>query len=376
MVSSLCYQVKCNTCVLIFNAFLCFRDLNGAVLSLASWPVNGSTITVSATISRPSLFFLVNDSITIGGDYTGCLDRLAVNQQRMFLLTPLENSDIYTCGPRPPSEVARGYEDGAWLLGGGSYIQITSQPLQSIQFEFRSLDSSGILLFYPSNQQQYFLLYLSEGKIMVDYNYSPLDFLHLETEATYNSGLWHHISVMMFKWNITVAIDGVPTLRGSSSTVLEIAFTPLAIILLGGISPTFSTDADNLASFSSVAGCVRNLQFGGLLVNLQESVSNRVDFGGCPQVVSSGVRFMGTGRAEFPISAQTFQSITFTFRTTQLAALLFSFGNLSISLFHTKLRLDIADEFVLVSDESGLNDNTQHVGSVQLSSLGNMSLYV
>lgn len=302
-----------------------------------------------------------------------------MNQQRIFLLNPLENGDIYTCGPRPPSEVARGFEDGAWLLGGGSYIQISSQPLLSsepIEFEFRSFDTSGVLLFYPGIPQQYFLLYLSEGKIMVDYSYSPLDFLHLETEATYNSGQWHHVSVVIINQDITVAIDGIPTLMGSSSTVVNVAYMPSGILVLGGVSTNFSTDAYSLASSSSVAGCVRNLRVGGLSLHIQESVSNRVDFGGCPQAVSPGVRFMGTGRVEFSISPQMFQNITFTFRTSQLTSVLFSFGELSISIFHTKLRLDVSDEIFLVSDESGLNDNSPHAGSVQISSLGNASMYV
>lgn len=344
--------------------------MNEAVLSLASLPKNGSTITVNATVSSSNLF---NDNITIGGGYAGCLDHLTVNRQPVFLLNPLEDIDIYTCGPRLPSETAREFENGAWFFGAGSYIQLFSQPFELIQFEFRTLDSSGVLLFYPNNEQQYILLYLSEGRLAVDYNLSPLDFLHLETESTFNSGLWYQVSLRISDQNITVTINDTLTLI-TSSTIADIGFTPTGILLLGGVSANYSAEADGLASSLSIAGCMRNLEFDGLLINIQESISNRVDFSGCPQVVASGVRFMGTGRAEYLVTSQQFHNLTFTFRTTQLAALLFCFSEFSISIFHTKLRLDVSDEFVLISDEPGLNDNIQHTGSVQLSSFGNVSM--
>lgn len=362
---------------LTFGCHFLFRDINEAVLSLASFPENGSTITVNATVSSSNLHLRFNDNITIGGGYAGCLDHLTVNRQPIFLLNPLEDIDIHTCGPRLPSETAREFDNGAWFFGAGSYIQLFLQQLQSfelMQFEFRTLDASGVLFFYPNNEQQYVLLYLSEGRLAVDYNLSPLDFLHFQTESTFNSGLWYQVTVLISDRNITVTINGTLVLIGSSSTIVDIGFRPSGILLLGGVSANYSAEADSLASSLSIAGCMRNLQFGGSLVNIQESISKRVDFGGCPQVVVPGVRFMGTGRAEYLVTSQQFQNITFTFRTAQLTALLFSFSEFSISIFHTKLRLDVSEEFFLVSDERGLNDNTQHTGSVQLSSFGNASM--
>lgn len=346
-------------------------------MSLVALPENGSAITVSA-VSNSDQYLLFSNNITVGGGYAGCLDRLIVNQQPIPLLNPIDDVDVYTCGPRVPSETAREFESGAWLFGAGSYIQLSSQQLQlpelEIQFVFRTLDASGVLLFYPSNIDQYLLVYLSEGRLAVDYNLSPLDLIHLETEATFNSGLYYQVHLLITELNIAVTVNGTLTLINNSSTVMNATFTPLEIVFFGGISADYSAGTDNLASASSIAGCIRNLQFGGLLVNIQDSVSNRVEFGGCPQVVAPGVRFMGTGRAEFLLTSQHLTNITFGFKTTQLAALLFSFGGFTISVFHTKLRFDVSGEFTLVSDELGLNDNTQHTGSVLLSLLGNSSM--
>jgi hypothetical protein len=357
-------------------SFILFRDVNKAVLSLATLPENGSTITVNATTSSPG-YSIFNENITIGGGYRGCLDRLTVNQQLVPLLNPIEDTDISTCGPRLPSEVARRFGDGAWLFGAGSYIQFTSQQFESpqlLEFEFRTFDASGVLLFYPLSEDQYLFLYLLEGRLAADYNPSPLNFLHLETEVAFNSGLWYRVSALITDQSVTVSINDTLTLMRNSSTVEEVDFKPAGALLFGGIPAFYSPYAESVPITSSIAGCMRNLTFGGIPLNMQEGVSNRVDFGGCPQIVTSGVRFMGTGRVEFLLTSQQLQNfdITFAFRTTQLVALLFSFGEFSVSIFHTKLRVDIPGGLTLISDELGLNDNIQHTGSVQLSSLENI----
>lgn len=309
----------------------------------------------------------------------GCLDRLIINLQQVALLHPIEVGNINTCGPRLPSQALRTFESGSWLFGAGSFIQLSSQQFLlsefDVQFDFRTLDLSGVLLYFPCDGQ-YLLVYVSEGRLAVDYSLSALDFVHLETESTFHSGLWHTVSLLINGPNITMEIDASLTLFGSSSTIANTVITPSRILFFGGLSTNYSMNADNLATSSSLAGCIRNLRFSeGPVVNLQNSISRRVDFGGCPQRVQPGVRFMGTGKAEFLFTSQQLQNITFTFRTDQLVALLFNFGEFSISIFHTKLRLDICAGFVLVLDRAGLNDNTPHIGSVLISSSGNSSMY-
>lgn len=352
------------------------RDKNEAVLSLTPLPENGSSFTINTAISNSDRA-LFRENITIGGGYTGCLDHLIINQQPIFLLSPIEDVNIDTCGPRPPSETIRAFEGGAWLLGAASYIELSLQQFSSsdfeIQFSFRTFDASEILLFYPSlTVHQYLLIYLFEGKVAVDYNLSPLDVIHLETNISYNSGLWYELSLRINGSNFSMTVNSTETLLDSSSSVVDTVFAPRGVLFLGGISANYS-DIDSLFSSSSVAGCMSNLTLNGLLVSLQTSVSNRVDFSGCPEVVSPGVRFMGTGRAEFGVPGQQFHNITFAFRTTQLAALLFDFGEFSVSIFHTTLRLSVSNSFVLES-ELGLSDNIRHSGSILLSSSPNSSM--
>ena len=94
-------------------------------------------------------------------------------------------------------------------------------------------------------------------------------------------------------------------------------------------------------------------------------------------MVASGVRFFGNGRAEFHASNQVLRSISIAFRTTQLASVLIYMEGLSISIFHTKIRVDLFNEVTLTSVQSDLNDNVMHTLSfVVVAESGNNYRYV
>ena len=346
---------------------MCSRDDHEAVLSLAFLPHNGSTMTTNITTQLSNTF--PGGNVTLGGSYEGCLDQLIINQHKISLLDPLDvSAEIATCGPRPPSETVRGFGYGVWLFGAQSYVRLTLgqiPPSQfQIQLQFRTLDAHGLLLFYPSNDlTQYLVLYLLDGRVMVDYRLTTLDLLSpLQSVELYNTGLWCNVVLSVDGPNVTVIINDTETLGGSSSAIIESGarFSPSDTLLLGGLSSEYANVEDSLATSSSIAGCVRNLRIGVSMLNLQDSENLRADVGGCPEVVAPGVRFMGNGNAEFGFTSQQFHNITFAFRTTQLTALLLEMGGLSVRIFHAKIRVDIGNHFILISEESGLNDNTRH----------------
>lgn len=358
------------------------REESEAVLSLAYLPANGSTMTVNATISAPPRQLLFNNIVTVGGEFEGCLDHLTVNQQRVALLNPLERNDrINFCDPRLPSETIREFGSGIWLFGTGSFFQLSSQQLQpsnfEIQFEFRTFDEAGLLLFVPSvDMMQYLIIYLKEGRVAVDYFFSSIDILHLLTGSFYNSGLWYGIEISVDRLNLTVIVNDSEVLFGYSSSVGNSVFAPSQILLLGGFSSKYSAFMENVVSTTSLPGCLRNLNINRTMINLKESQieSSRVDINGCPEIVLPGVRFMGNGRAEFSMTDGQLHNITFAFRTTQLAALLLHFNGTSVSVFHTKLRVDLWDDLQLVSEELGLSDNIRHEVSLIFSSFGNITM--
>ena len=339
-------------------------------------------MSASSPLSNSSQPLLQGPTVAVGGSYQGCLDQLIVNEHQVSLFDPLEmDTEITTCGPRPPAQAGREFESGVWLFGSGSYVRLAQQlELASqfqIEFEVRTLDASGLLLYYPGTDSvQYLALYLSEGRIRAEYRLSTLDRIAVQSELVYNTGLWYSVVLLVDGANVTLEINNTETLAGSSSTIMlpDATFSLSQVLFVGGLSAEYSAAGDTLATSSSVSGCVRNLQIDTIPVDLQDGESVRADFRGCPGRVEPGVRFMGNGRAEFGISRQDFHNVSFGFRTTQLAALLLQVGDLSLSIFHSKLRVDVAGRFVLTSEESGLNDNARHTVSLLYSSTGNQSM--
>ena len=376
MVSALCYKVRrrskkptADDKVLLHQ----FRDENEIILSVTSLPWNGSTFIANATAVGFTPPVLFNDVISLGGGtsgggYVGCLDRVIVNQKQLALLNSLERGvNIATCGPRFPAESDRQFENGTWLLGAGSYIRFSTQLAFSrnrLQLQFRTLADSGILLFLPSSDfVQFMVIYLTDGKIALNCSLSSFDSQHLETRLSYNSGLWHKVDLLISDFNITLTIDGNEILITTSLQPV-----PSGPLSLGGLSPEDSFLVQGSIDSQSIAGCVRDLQINGSIVNMKDSENNRVDLSGCPEMVAPGVRFSGDGRAEFALSEQLLDSISFGFRTTQLASLLLHLPGLSISVFHTKIRVDLSSESLhLTSRESGLNDNTRHTVTLTFS---------
>ena len=338
----------------------------------------------NATIHDPTLNSLFDRVILLGrgsleNGYSGCLDHVVVNVKPLALLNPLERrvNNVMTCGPRPPAELPRGFESGAWLFGAGSYISIsTTLPLSNIELQFRTFDQYGILLFSPDdNFEQSMIIYLYEGRIAVDFHISALDMLHLETSLTYNSGLWYEIDLSISELNITLVVNRNETLSGFSSNIANFQFTPSGQLFIGGLSQEYSDIMSGIITTSSMAGCVHDLQISGSMINLQISENVRVDFNGCPVDVARGVRFMGNGGVEFVmLEQQQLYNISFGFRTTQLASTLMYVGGLSVSIFHTRLRIDLFSDLVLVSQKSGLNDNSRHTGSIGFYSAENGSM--
>ncbi len=363
-------------------------------MSLTSLPENGS-FTSRAPILNSTPYMLLDDIVVLGGNggggttsrtgYIGCMDRVIINHGQLPLLLPIERDiDVITCGPRISHDHPRDFQNGAWLFGASSYINLFSLiPFTEVdlQFYFRTFAETGILLFLPSDDfVQYAIIHLVDGRVALDFSLSAFDTTHLEATLLYNTGLWYSINLSINELNVTLTINGNETLFGYTSNMANLRFMPSGNISLGGISQEVFTLIDGIVpvNVSSVAGCIRDLQVNNYTVDLESSsVNNRIYFGGCPEMVASGVRFFGNGRAEFHASNQVLRSISIAFRTTQLASVLIYMEGLSISIFHTKIRVDLFNEVTLTSVQSDLNDNVMHTLSfVVVAESGNNYRYV
>lgn len=351
------------------------------IISLTSLPQNGSTYIANTAVSNNycSLFSEVTSlgGGNIGNGFVGCIDRVIINYGQVYLLDPLEREvNIKTCGPRPPLQTVRDTEVGAWLLGSGSYIHLYSTQLLpddfSIRFWFRTFTATGILVVSPSiDYLHYVNIYLSKGRLAVDATVSAHDFpLHLKSNFTYNSGMWYQIIFSYNSRNVTLSVDE-EVLSGIPSAIENHPFIPSGELFLGGLPQNISALLGDTPNTSlSVAGCIHQVQIDDTMIDLPTNESYRVDFGGCPVGVAAGIRFMGEGRAEFSIPEQELHSISFGYRSTQLTSLLLQSGDISVSIFHTKIRVNVFAT-KLVAVVSDLSNNIRHTVFLGLQSVGN-----
>lgn len=86
------------------------------------------------------------------GQFAGCVDTVAVNNEPLSLLLPNEGLySVAACGPRPPVEATRIFDSSIWLFGGGSYVILTegqqSASVFRVMMGFRTFNSYGIFFF-------------------------------------------------------------------------------------------------------------------------------------------------------------------------------------------------------------------------------------
>ena len=340
---------------------------------MAVLPENGSTITVSAALSNSTLLFA--EAVAVGRYYSGCLDRLIINRQQVALLNPFERDRVNICGgPRLPFDSQREFGNGVWLFGAGSYVQPSFQflELSNMRLDFRTFDESGLLLLAPgSDMVQYLAIYLFEGRLAVDFQLSTLRFLQIRSDFVYNTGMWYEVDLQIDPSSVVIVVNESEVLQAS---VMNSTFISSGSVIVGGLSDEYAVLMDMLTVASSISGCVRNFHVNEELALFNVSESNRVDFGGCPNTVATGVRFMGNGRAEFSIANEELRNITCAFRSTQVAALLLQFDSFAVSLFHGRLRVDYLNSFILQAEDSNYNDNIIHVMTLTFSSSGNTSM--
>ena len=127
----------------------------------------------------------------------------------------------------------------------------------------------------------------------------------------------------------------------------------------------------SLPTLLSMAGCIHQFQVNGTNLSLLDRESYRVDSNGCPADVVSGIRFTGEGQADFNFDESNLTTISFNFRTTQVSAFLLQAGNLTFSLFHSRIKVQIDNDGLLssiISMESNLGNNTYQSVSLSVNS--------
>ena len=166
-----------------------------------------------------------------------------------------------------------------------------------MEFSFRTFSSDGILVYLTDvSTTHYFLVYLSNGQLVLNTSLTGLDFNQLGTAEVYNDGEWYNTSVVIDGVSFTLTIGNEVISMAAS---LASTFDPSGIVSIGSpiqATATGETTAQLAAALETVAsgplfsaaGCFRSLQLNGIMINISESAFflQMVSLKGCPIEVS------------------------------------------------------------------------------------------
>lgn len=250
-------------------------------------------------------------------------------------------SFLYNNTHRPPAEVPRLFESGAWLQGAESFILLDIPSIEfgsEFTFSFRTHSQDGTILYIINqNYVSYLTVFLYNGLVMLEYSQTGLDITQLQTTSTYSDNQWYAVSVVIEEQAVRLTVNNTETLSGNGPIFMLGAFNDTNYVFIGSTPPIVDKIS---ASRYSIPACVRDFVFNDELLNLRNYTSaHRVEVGRCPSQVSAGVRFMGDGHAQFEapssLTLENLSSISLDFRTTQLAAQLLEVDTVvSAALMH------------------------------------------
>ena len=142
----------------------------------------------------------------------------------------------------------------------------------------------------------YLLVYYRNGRVVLDFSLTGLDFAQLSTTGVYNDGQWYDISVALQGSSVSLTVGGEVLVMDAS---ISSAFDPSGILSIGSPIQAVAVGDDVTAQQAaalqstiseplfSASGCFHNLQLSGVTINISESaiIQQRVSHDGCPAEV-------------------------------------------------------------------------------------------
>jgi hypothetical protein len=230
-----------------------FATKEGGGIQLSVSPLQGGVAYPTSLFSTsspppPSLppngtLYLGGSPALVAGGYSGCLDRVVVNDNLIPLPLPDINDGqpLQFCGPRPPSEVARRLETGVWLQGGGSYVQVVNSLIEgasplSTTLEFRTFSAEGLLLaLFSEDMAQRLAVEVTDGRLSLQFSRDLLTTATAQTVGVVNDGEWHIVEVTVEANTAFLLVDSNEGVN-ATSTMSVSTFAPSSQQLyIGGL---------------------------------------------------------------------------------------------------------------------------------------------
>ncbi|KAJ8258866.1 hypothetical protein COCON_G00178780 [Conger conger] len=158
-------------------------------------------------------------------------------------------------------------------FGGKSYLAFTTMKAYHtvrIAMEFRSSETTGLLLFNGQNGKKDFLsLALVSGYVQLRFN-TGSGTGTLQSKVAVQPGRWHHLVVTRNRRSAVLSVDAELHIEGSSPPGTE-GLNLDTDLFIGGVPEDMTQDVKEQTSVSTgLVGCVRMLDVNNMVYSLQE----------------------------------------------------------------------------------------------------------
>lgn len=175
-----------------------------------------------------------------------------------------------------------------------SFKNKTVRTSFTVKISVRTFSPSGLLFYMANaNQQDYAVLQVQNGRLLFscDLGKGPAS---ATLPTIISDGHWHTVKAEFSKKSVMVSVDG------SDSEHMPTKGHTLDVegkLYVGGLPATYT--AKRIGNVThSLAGCVQNVMFNSVLMNLSSPVSSHLT-GSCFSRVQDGTFFSGRGHAAF-----------------------------------------------------------------------------
>ncbi|XP_053542529.1 agrin isoform X2 [Ictalurus punctatus] len=164
-------------------------------------------------------------------------------------------------------------------FGGKSYLAFPTMKAYHtvrIAMEFRSSETTGILLYNGQNGRKDFLsLALVEGKVELRFN-TGSGTCSVVSTVTVKPGQWHQLVVIRNRRNASLSVDTEKPVEGQSPAGTD-GLNLDTDLFIGGVLEEMIQDVKERTSVSTgLTGCIRLLDVNNMVYNLQENGGNVV----------------------------------------------------------------------------------------------------
>ncbi|XP_077268130.1 wing blister isoform X1 [Temnothorax americanus] len=272
-----------------------------------------------------------------GNGLPGCIHQVILDGRQIGLWNFITTAPDKAC-----KACVEGVEDArddiAYSFNGEGYAvrnRVSSGPYNKYMFgvsiSFRTYDENALLFLATNRENQHIMIFLREGKVILDVGYGGNVSKEISSTRKYNTGNWTKVDASrqyQIRHNIekcSLSIDNddslivVPTPQPKKEDIPDLA---QAKYYIGGLPPSFRAEKLMLPSQVSFLGCMAN-------IIVQEGYDPMAEqyYGvesSCGNKPLKIVGFYGDGYLEHSaFTLRKIQSVlSFSFRTMQDAAML------------------------------------------------------